>query len=68
MTLVSVGKDIILALELFTGLPRISSNTSWEDEVDLVVCFLFLSWLEAIVFPASPSKSSWYVNLALSNV
>lgn len=37
MTLVSVGKDIILALELFTGLLRISSNTSWEDEVDLVV-------------------------------
>lgn len=36
MTLVSVGKDIILALELSTGLPRISS-TSWEDEVDLVV-------------------------------
>lgn len=59
MTLVPVGKDIVLVLALLTGVPFSSISTSREGEVELVMWFSFLSCLEIIVFPELSSKSSW---------
>lgn len=66
MTLVPVVKDIVLVLALLTGVPFISTPTSWEGEAELVVWFAFLNCLEITVSPGLSSKSSWSVHLRMS--